>query len=150
MPDRSFKEYINERFYNEFFNIIKPYVIEHRGKLEFYSRVVSEVDFAELSDINVKTVGIDDRDGMRIAFDVIIEAEVDIREYARYDSKEDTCYPWFMLSCEADLSKDLNDMSVLKIEPYNQKSKHNKPLSVIKMTLIKLPRIFCCDIIRKP
>ena len=129
MPDRSFKEYINERFYNDFFSVIKPYVIEHRGKLEFYSRVVSEVDFAELSDIKVKTVGIDDRDGMRIAFDAVIEAEVDIKEYARYDSKEDTCYPWFMLSCEADLSKDLNDMKVLKIEPYNQKSKHNKPLS---------------------
>ena len=71
MADRSFKEYIGSRFYDQFFNAIK-----NRHNIELSSRTVSSADYAELSDFEIKTVGIDDRDGMGIAFDVLVEAEV--------------------------------------------------------------------------
>ena len=130
MSDRSFKEYIGSRFYDQFFNAIKSYVIKNRHSIELSSRTVSSADYAELSDFTIKSVGIDDREDMGIAFDVIVEAEVYVKEYHRHhDVNEDTCFPWFILSCTADLSKNLDDLYIHRVDQYNKKSKQNKPLS---------------------
>ena len=109
MADRSFKEYIGRRFYDQFFNAIKSYVIQNHHNIELRSRSVSSVDYAELSDFEIKSVGIDDRDGMGIAFDILVEAEVCVKEHHHHrDVDEDTCFPWFIISCTADLSKNLD------------------------------------------
>lgn len=51
------------------------------------------------SDFTIKSVGIDDRDGVKIAFDVLVEAEVYVKKHHRHrDVDEDTCVPWFLLS----------------------------------------------------
>ena len=129
MADRSFKEYINNRFYDKFFAAVNSFMIPRRKSIDFSSRVVSDVDYAELSDVKVKCVWVDDREDMSIAFDVVIEAEVYIREYSRrYDTKEDTCYPWFLLSCTGDLSKGLDDFYIHRVDTYNTKSKQSRPL----------------------
>lgn len=129
MADRSFKEYINNRFYDNFFAAVNGFMIPHRKSIDFGSRVVSDVDFAELSDVKVKCVWVDDREDMSIAFDVIIEAEVYVKEFSRrYDTKEDTCYPWFLLSCSGDLSKSLDDFRIHRVDTYNTKSKQSRPL----------------------
>ncbi len=54
MADRSFKEYIGSRFYDQFFNAIKSYVIQNRHNIELSSRTVSSADYAELSDFTIK------------------------------------------------------------------------------------------------
>lgn len=123
MADRSFKEYIGSRFYDQFFNAIKSYVIQNRNSIELSSRTVSSADYAELSDFEVKSVGIDDRDGMSIAFDVLVEAEVYVKEHHRHrDVAEDTCLPWFILSCTADLSKNMDDLRIHRVNQYSQKT----------------------------
>lgn len=130
MADRSFKEYVGNRFYDKFFNAIKSYVIQNRHNIDLRSRTVSSADYAELSDFTIKSVGIDDRDGMEIAFDVLVEAEIYVKAHHRYrDVDEDTCYPWFLISCTADLAKNMDDLRIQKVEQYNQKNKQNKPLS---------------------
>lgn len=130
MADRSFKEYIGRRFYDQFFNAIKSYVIQNRNNIELSFRTVSSADYAELSDFEIKSVGIDDRDGMGIAFDVLVEAEVYVKEHHRHrDIDEDTCFPWFILSCTADLSRNLDDLRIHRVEQYSQRNKQNKPLS---------------------
>lgn len=130
MADRSFKEYIGSRFYDQFFNAIKSYVIQNRNNIELSSRTVSSADYVELSDFEIKSVGIDDRDGMGIAFDVIVEAEIYVKEYHRHrDVKEDTCFPWFQLSCTADLAMNMDDLRIARVTQYNQKNKQNRPLS---------------------
>ena len=141
MSDRSFKEYIGSRFYDQFFNAIKSYVIQNRHSIELSSHTVSSADYAELSDFAIKSVGIDDREDMGIAFDIIVEAEVYVKESHHHrDVSEDTCFPWFILSCTADLSKNLDDLCIHRVDQYNQKSKQNKPLSdslVLKSTSIR-------------
>lgn len=130
MADRSFKEYIGNRFYNQFFNALKSYVISRHKSIDLNSHAVSNADYVELSDFTIKTVGIDDRDGMEIAFDVLVEAEVYVKEYHhRRDVEEDTCFPWFILSCTADLSRNMDDLRIHRVEQYNQRNKQNKPLS---------------------
>lgn len=144
MADRSFKEYIGSRFYDQFFNAIKSYVIQNRNSIELSSHTVSSADYAELSDFEVKSVGIDDRDGMGIAFDVLVEAEVYVKEHHRHrDVAEDTCFPWFILSCTADLSKNMDDLRIHRVDQYNQKTNKTSLCrilwyrSAIKSTLIR-------------
>ena len=130
MADRSFKEYIGSRFYDQFFNAIKSYVIQNRRNIELSSRTVSSPDYAEFSDFTIKSVGIDDRDGMEVAFDVLVEAEVYVKEHHRHhDVDENTCFPWFILSCTADLSRNMDDLCIHRVEQYSQRNKQNKPLS---------------------
>lgn len=130
MADRSFKEYIGSRFYDQFFNAIKSHIEQNRHNIELRSRTVNNADYVELSDFTIKSVGIDDRGDMVIAFDVIIEAEVYVKEHHRHrDVDDDTCCPWFILSCTADLSKNLDDLSIYRVDQYSQKNKQNKPLS---------------------
>ena len=115
MADRSFKEYINNRFYDNFFAAVNGFMVPHRKSIDFGSRVVSDVDFAELSDVKVKCVWVDDREDMSIAFDVIIEAEVYIKEYScRYDTTEDT-------SAEQQIYKDaIAQQAEVMVEYANQ------------------------------
>lgn len=130
MADRSFKEYIGSRFYDQFFNAIKSYIIQNRHNIELSSRTVSNADYAELSDFTIKSVRIDDRDGMGIAFDVLVEAEVYVKEHHGHrDTDEDTCFPWFILSCTANLSKNMDDLCIHRVNQYDQRNKQNKPLS---------------------
>lgn len=126
---RSFKEYVSSRFYNGLFTSVKEYVDENFSSMSLYSNNVSNIDSAELTDIEIKTVGVDDREDMKIAFDVIIEAEIEVSETTRRYDNSDTCYQWFMISCEGDLAKSLDDYKVVSIQTYKQKNKHNKPLS---------------------
>ena len=60
----------------------------------------------------------------------LVEVEVYVKAHHRYrDVDEDTCYPWFLISCTADLAKNTDDLRIQKVEQYNQKNKQNKPLS---------------------
>lgn len=76
--DRSFTEYISHRFYNEIFNAVDQFIVSHTDTLDLHSRTVKSIDTASLSDITIKQVGVDDRPDMRIAFDVILEAEIEV------------------------------------------------------------------------
>ena len=60
----------------------------------------------------------------------LVEVEVYVKAHHRYrDVDEDTCYPWFLISCTAELAKNTDDLRIQKVEQYNQKNKQNKPLS---------------------
>ncbi|MGF6376540.1 hypothetical protein M2140_001617 [Clostridiales Family XIII bacterium PM5-7] len=126
---RSFTEYVLSRFYNGLFTVVKEYVDDNFSSIELCSNSVSNIDSATLVDIEVKKVGVDDRDAMRIAFDIILEAEIEVSETTRHYDNSDTCYQWFIVSCEGDLSKNLDDYVIINIQTYNQKNKQVKPLS---------------------
>lgn len=51
--DRSFTEYISNRFYNEIFDAVSDYVISNTGKLNVRSYAVRDFDTAVLSDITI-------------------------------------------------------------------------------------------------
>lgn len=127
--DRSFTEYISHRFYNEIFNAVDQFIVSHTDTLDLHSRTVKSIDAASLSDITIKQVGVDDRPDMRIAFDVILEAEIEVSSYSRYNDESDSCYQWFMLHCTGDLACGLSDFAIEKVGVYNNKQHHEKPLS---------------------
>lgn len=49
--DRSFKNYVGHRFYNELFNAVRDYLNRNAGRITTKSQQVRQVDQAWLSDI---------------------------------------------------------------------------------------------------
>ena len=127
---RSFKDFIADKFYDKMFTAIKRYVYANREKLDLRSYAVSNIDTATLSDISVKSVGIDDREGMCIAFDVAVEAEIEVCEYSnRKGNRSDLCTQWFLLRCEGNLSTGLPSFVIKNVEVYSQRQHQKNPLS---------------------
>ena len=130
MPqERSFTEYISATRYNEMFNAVKRYVYANRTSLELYSNVVDNISYTELSEIYVKLVTVDERPGDILAFDIILEGEIEVRGAGRRDWESDLCSKWFVLTCTGTLTAGLADFRILKTEPYNQKNYRENPLS---------------------
>lgn len=134
---RSFKEYITNRFYNELYDAVSSFLEQNHRDLGVSSRLVRTIDRAEISDINVKCVFVDDLPGMKIAFDVLLEAEFEISETDRHTDRYDEKTQWFKVSCTGDLSRNLDDFSISAIEEYNSKNKQQNPMSDSLVPLIK-------------
>lgn len=134
---RSFKEYIANRFYNELFSAVSDFLRDNCGNLNVASRSVRTVDNAELSDINVKHTYVDNLPGMKIAFDILLEAEFEISEADRHTDRFDEKREWFKLSCSGDLSRNLDDFTISHIEEYNVRNQQENPLSDSLVPIIK-------------
>lgn len=127
--DRSFTEYVSNRFYNAIFDAVSNYVASNAERLDLRSHSVRDFDTAVLSDITIKQVSVDDLPDMKIAFDIVLEAEIEVSVSNRYVSDSDSCYQWFMLNCTGDLACGLSDFSIRQIGIYNSRRQHNNPLS---------------------
>lgn len=127
--NRSFKEYVAERFYNKMFAVIQDFTEENYDRLDLRLYRVQNIGGIELSDIEVKFVSVNDLPDMKIEFDVAVEAEFEVRESNhRYDESEN-CRQWFMLECSGDLDCNLDDFSISSITEYTSKNKQPKPMS---------------------
>ena len=127
--ERSFTEYISATRYNEMFNAIKRYIYANQSSLELQSNIVDNIKYTELSEIYVKLVTVDELPGNVLAFDIIIESDIEVRGKGRRDWETDLCSKWFIISCTATLSLELSDFKILKTEPYNKKHYRENPLS---------------------
>jgi len=127
--NRSFRDYVSNRFYDQIHAAIAGFLEERADELRFSSYSVRSVDSTELSDIDVKQVYVDNRPGMGIAFDIIVEAQIEISERDRHYDRYDDQWPWFKISCTGDLSRHLDDFAILDIREYNSKSKQTNPMS---------------------
>jgi len=80
MADRSFTDYVRSRFFNECYLALEGYVEENKDSLELELRNVRNVGEVSLTDMNVKSVWINDLPGMKLEFDVVVEGEIEITE----------------------------------------------------------------------
>jgi len=127
--NRSFKDYVANRFYNELFDAVSGYLEQNHRDLDVSSHLVRTIDRAELADIDVKHVLVDNLPGMKIAFDVLLEAEFEISETDRHTDRYDQIRRWFKISCTGDLSCNLDDFIISGTEEYNYRSKQDNPMS---------------------
>lgn len=126
---RSFKEYVTNRFYNEFYKAISAFIEENKDSLNLRLYKVRTIDNIELDDIDVKFVDICDQPKMAISFDVGIEAEILVSEDDRHNERSDEVKQWFMLSCSGDLDNNLDDLLINNVCEYSTKNKITKPMS---------------------
>ena len=135
--NRSFKSYVFDRFYNEFYDAVETFITDNKDDLHITSQHVRRVDESNLDDIQIKHVYINDLPEMEIAFDVLIEAVFEIRETDRRRDRFDEVSNWFKISCTGDLEKDLNNFDIKYVEVYSNKEKQTKPLSDTLVPIIK-------------
>jgi len=127
--NRSFKEYVADRFENELFIAIENYVTENQENLDLRLYKVRNICGTELSDIDVKYVSVNDLPDMKIEFDVVVEAELEVRESDHHYDESENCSQWFMLKCSGDLGCSLNDLNIISVTEYNSKNKQARPMS---------------------
>jgi transcriptional regulator with XRE-family HTH domain len=127
--NRSFKDYVADRFYNEMFTAIQSYTTDNCDNLNLRVYRVRTVGGIELSDIEVKFVSVNDLPGMKIEFDVAIEAEFEVREADYHYDSSDYCSQWFLLKCSGDLDCNLDDFAISSVTEYTSKNKQPKPMS---------------------
>lgn len=134
---RSFRDYVSHRFYNELYASIADFLTDGAATLGVSSRTVRSIDSAELSEIDVKQVYVDNRPDMKIAFDVLLEAQFEISERDRHNDRFDEKTTWFKVSCTGDLEQELNDFTVTGICEYDAKSKRANPMDDALVPVIK-------------
>ncbi len=127
--NRSFQDYVAERFYNEMFATIQNYISDNYNNIALRLYRVKNIGLIELSDVEIKFISVNDLPDMKIEFDVVVEAEFEVRESNyRYDESEN-CRQWFMLRCIGDLDCNLDDFTITSVTEYTSKSKQPNPMS---------------------
>lgn len=127
--NRSFKDYVADRFYNEVFAAIQSYTTDNYDDLDLRLYRVRNIGGIELSDIEVKFVSVNDLPGMKIEFDVVVETELEVRESDYHYDESENCRQWFMLTCSGDLACNLDDFTISSVTEYTSKNKQPKPMS---------------------
>ena len=127
--ERSFKNYVSHRFYNELFSAISNHLNRNSSAIITKSQQVRRVDSVWLSDISVKHVFVEDHLGTKIIFDVLVEADYELSERDRRHDRYSEEADWFKVSCIADLAQNLNDFKITGTEIYNYRGKQHNPLS---------------------
>lgn len=135
--NRSFTDYVANRFYNELFAAIQNYVTENNDNLDLRLYRVKNIGGIELSDIEVKFVSVNNLPDMKIEFDVAVEAELEVRESDYHYDESEICRQWFMLKCWGDLVCNLEDLKISSVNIYTSKNKQAKPMSDSLVPLIQ-------------
>ena len=127
--NRSFTDYVASRFYNDFYSVIEKYIEESIGSLDLNLRSIKNMGQVNLSEIEVKLVSVNDLPDMKIEFDVIVDAEIEVAEGDYHYDNFEQCNHWFLLHCSGDLACNLDDFTISSITEYTSKNKQPKPMS---------------------
>ena len=76
--DRSFAAYIGNRFYNDCYLALEGYVEDNKDSLDFELQNVRRVGEISLTDMEIKTVWVNDLPGMQLEFDVFAEGDFEL------------------------------------------------------------------------
>ncbi len=124
--NRSFINYISDRFYNNFYSYIEKYIEQNQDNLDLNIQNVHNVGQITLTDMEIKMASINDLPGMEIEFDVVIDAEIEVSEGDYHYDDYDLCNQWFLLNCKGNLENSLDDFQIMGIEVYTQRNKIEK------------------------
>jgi len=127
--NRSFRDYVADRFENELFIAIQNFVTENQEYLDLSLYKVRNIGSIEVADTDVKHVHVSNLPDMKLEFDVVVDAELEVRESDHHYDESENCNKWFMLKCLGDLNCNLDDFIILSITEYNSKNKQTSPMS---------------------
>ena len=77
---RSFAEYVKNKCYNGLYRAAEEYVNENWESLNLYTRNVHSIGTVEMVDASVQRVYVRDLPRMRVAFEVGLVLELDVKE----------------------------------------------------------------------
>ena len=138
MPrERSFKDYVVDRFYNELYDGIQEFIKENPHNLDLNLYRVQDIDEIELTDIRVVFVDVHDQPGAGISFDIAVDADIETIEEDKYCNEDEEASQWFMVRCSGDLACSLDDFEIHSISVYSGKIPQPKPMSDALVPIIR-------------
>ena len=125
---RSFAEYVNKRFDNNFWAAAESYLEANLDSLGIELRRIHRAGETEISDVKVEHVWVEDKPGMEIHFDVAVSIWFETHEGDYHYDDYDENIVWMMAHCRGDLDKNLDDFEILRVSKYNGKSRVKDPM----------------------
>lgn len=126
--DRSFADYVREKLYNRIYKSVEEFVKLNWEHLDLDISNVHSVGGVAMTDMVIQFVSVGDLPDLKIQFDVVVDAEIEITEGDYHFDDYDINNKWLTVKCIGDLACDLKDFEIVGIDVY-QKSKMSKPLS---------------------
>ncbi len=126
--DRSFTDYVKSRFLDDLYPAAEEYVEQNWEGLDLDLRSIHQVGGVAMTDMTIKFVSVSDLPDLKIEFDVVVDAEIEIIEGDYHYDEYDICNQWLSFRCTGDLATNLDDFKITSITPY-QKGKMPRPLS---------------------
>lgn len=77
---RSFAEFVKDKCYNGLYQTTEDYVNENWESMDLYTRSAHRVGHAEIIDATIERVYAQDLPEMRVAFEVGMQLEIDVKE----------------------------------------------------------------------
>lgn len=121
MPsDRSFTNYIKTRFYDPIYTVASDFVEQNWESFDLRISNVHTVGVVAMSDMEIKFVSVGDRPGLKIEFDVVVDAQIEVSEGDYHYDNYDICNQWLTVRCAGDLACDLDDFRIVDIAEYQK------------------------------
>lgn len=139
----SFTKLLNEKFLDKLCEVSSAYIEEHRDGLDIKLRKVRKIGEIEIIETRIKKVYVNDLPKTKVAFDVILEVELVIKEADYHYDESDTCNLWIRVPCEGDLLIHVSDWEIIE-EGVEQYFKKNLPGSCLSDSLV--PYISSCQL----
>ena len=113
-----FKEYMEEKYYNELYDCVKRYVC--RNKDSYEDEKILRVRWADLEEISVSGVSFKEIKNDELEIRVTIDATVDVEGKARYGGYDHfDIYRCCCVFINAILKNGLKDMRIMRVDEYS-------------------------------
>lgn len=131
----SFTKLLNDKFLDKLCEVSSAYIEEHGDGLDLKLHKVQEIGEIEIIDTRIEKVYVNDLPETKVAFDVILEVELEIKEADYHYDESDTCNLWIRVPCEGDLLKNINDWEINE-DGVEQYFKKNAPANCLSDSLV--------------
>jgi len=117
----TFKELIEDKCFDDIYEIIRIYVEDNPDKFAGESSTVDDPDEAELSDIEAQFVIVHEKPNNHLKFTVVVSAEIEISQRMPHSySESDGIGQWFAVECSGVLENGLNHFETHGVTIYNR------------------------------
>ncbi|MCC8013666.1 MAG: helix-turn-helix transcriptional regulator [Eubacterium sp.] len=120
--NRSFKEYIANRFNDEFWRIAEEYINDNTREFDKDFKKIHRLGNIEITDVKVEQVKVEDLPGTKVQFDVSVSIWVEIQDGDYHYDETEESIKWIKLQCKGDLGNNLDDFEICSVQSYNGKS----------------------------
>lgn len=122
----SFKDVVNDRFYNLIYQALEAHVEENPGDLDCSTKIVQDPTGARLDDMEVKLLDITGTVSNELRFDTVVSADIEISERHRSDVESDMAEQWFRVACSCDVSNGIKNFRIHGFSIYHP-NRNKKP-----------------------
>lgn len=114
----SFKDVVNDRFFDLIYQALEAHVEDNPGDLECSTSLVQDPTEARLDAMEIRLLDITGTTSNELRLDVVVSAEIEIKERHRSDVESDMGGQWFRVACSCDVANGIKNFRILGFSIY--------------------------------